>query len=521
MKNFVKNSPEPAGSQVGNPTMGPRRTRSGKDPPDSDAKTDPGDSETDDTMEGGNSTTNVNKNNNRGLKRHSTTKQSTIDALKKFKVQHKNITGLREIVIPVVPVSNKYSLLASTEKSQQSEAKKPVESPVNESRKQRIPPIIIPNAKRSDVIPQLVSLKIEDYRLKLASVGINVFLNSADDYKSYRKLLNDTKIQYFSHDLPEEKFTRVVLKGLDNIDPEDVAKELEALEVKPVEVKTQKPKRQRYTNHVNYIVYYRRGDPNLRKVYSIERLLHTSISWEPYRNSFNGPTQCRRCLMLGHGTRHCTLSPNCGYCAGPHLSEKCEDMGKAIDAVNSGMEEGDNANELGEKVSLDDFPAKCHNCIHNGFKKADHIAFSDKCPSKQRFVQLQRQLSKSRPQQKPHKQPKPKFVLDRSAFPPLPASSNGIAFQGQQTAGRNPQPSPSTPSSFQHRMDFSKQAKNMSRPNPYPTQINNVSNDLFSFDEMMELVNELVVNMSNCSTRMEQFQVITNLTLKYVYGQSR
>ena len=70
-------------------------------------------------------------------------------------------------------------------------------------------------------------------------------------------------------------------------------------------------------------------------------------------------------------------------------------------------------------------------------------------------------------------------------------------------------------------MNINKQARNSFPPNPSPNEQINDQNGLFSFDEIMSLVNELVINISSCSTRMEQFQVIANLTLKYIDGQSR
>ncbi|KAJ6647613.1 hypothetical protein Bhyg_02836 [Pseudolycoriella hygida] len=46
------------------------------------------------------------------------------------------------------------------------------------------------------------------------------------------------------------------------------------------------PKQARNSNHVNYIVYFKKGE-------------------EPYRIQRTGPTQCSRCQRPSHGARHC------------------------------------------------------------------------------------------------------------------------------------------------------------------------------------------------------------------------
>lgn len=514
-KNSVRESPGPSGSRVGN-TMAPRK--GGKPAPNPNDETE---TETDDEMEGGHPTSNVNTNKTGNKTPINRKKSAKFDALKTFKIQHKNITGLEQIVIPI---SNKYSLLAG--KKDDEKQSQNASDDKRESKKQRIPPIIIQEAQRCDVVKQLKFLKIKSYRLKMTSTGINVFLESVDEFKKFRRLLSECKTPFFTHDLPEDKITRVVLKGLDYMDPQDVAKELEVYEVKPIDIKAQIPKQRRYTNHANFIVSYRKGDIKLKKVYAIKSLFHTIVRWEPYRSSFSGPTQCRRCLMPGHGTRHCSLPPHCNYCSGPHLSEECVDIGHAITKARSKRTEAERMEDDQhdakvdklKEIALSDFPAKCFNCIQAGFDQVGHIAFSPKCPSKQRFVQLQKRLSL-----KSSKTHRPQFALNETMFPPLPTNRNGVALRGQQQAGHNQQPSPS---SFQRNQQqkFSDQARNMSFSSSFPTPnlpINDIKNDLFSFDEIMALVNELISKISLCSSRMEQFQVITSLTLKYVYGQSR
>lgn len=475
------------------------------------------------------------------MKRKKTSKMKT-NINKMFKITHNNIPGMDRLTIPL---SNKYSLLGLS-KGDTINLNKGGENKKKSSQKHRVPPITITNVSRPDIVKQLDSLKIVNYRVKNISMGINVFVDSPDDFKKFRKELTEKSTQFFTHDLPEEKHSRVVLKGLDNIDPEEVKRELTSLEVPPIEVKVQIPKQKRYTNHANFIVSYKKGDSNLKKVYTIKDLFHTIVRWEPYRNNSGGPTQCRRCLLPGHGTRHCTLPPHCSYCSGPHLSETCEAINEAYKKAKAEMQKnaktnpatstdnkGENADaEMTDSkdadaskteqtrldIALKDFPTKCYNCIQAKKENVDHIAFSPKCPTKLKFIGVQKKLSAKGSQKQQHKS----FTFNSAAFPSLSPSKNGLAFRNH--GGHNPQPGPSSFSRSSKQQSFSDQARKMSFPkNPCPSPNINVehSNELFSFNEIMSLVDELLSKMSNCSTKMEQFKVITDLTLKYVYDQQR
>lgn len=117
-------------------------------------------------------------------------------------------------------------------------------------------------------------------------------------------------------------------------------------------------------------------------------------------------TQCRRCLLYGHRTRHCNLPPHCMYCSEDHLSESCEQVGALIDAaqLNENADSSENMDDSSEKqpesqtvpgasrkVNVttfeNGFRAKCYNC------GGGHIALSDKCPEKTKYANLQKQLS--------------------------------------------------------------------------------------------------------------------------------
>lgn len=46
----------------------------------------------------------------------------------------------------------------------------------------------------------------------------------------------------------------------------------------------------------------------------------------------------------------------------------------------------------------------------------------------------------------------------------------------------------------------------------------NESQDLFTFQEMNVLMNEMLVGLSACKSKLEQFQFISSLAIKYLYG---
>ena len=61
---------------------------------------------------------------------------------------------------------------------------------------------------------------------------------------------------------------------------------------------------------------------------------------------------------------------------------------------------------------------------------------------------------------------------------------------------------------------------NTTNNNNYANKLkSNDDKNLFSLSEINSLINEVITNLSSCSNRIEQFHVITQLAIKYLYGK--
>lgn len=422
------------------------------------------------------------KKNSRQRKKPKNESQSRT---RKLNVQHKDIPNNVQFT---VPTSNKFSALSDADDEVRF-TKKSVAI-----KKVRIPPIIVPPlATRITIKAALGRLGIADYFIKHASVGIYVHVNTLEHHKKIRELFKNDGIYFFSHDLPEDKMVKVVLRGLDKMVTSKLTNELKSLGFEPNDVKVIVPKQSRYTDHANYIIYFKRDSVDLKALYNVKAIFHTIIRWEPYRSSRSSPTQCRRCQRPGHGTRHCGMPPRCMYCAKDHQSDECPCIKAAYDEAKtiSGQE---TPSTLTAPPTLS---LVCCNC------DGAHAASDPQCPAKLKYQQIQRGLS-SRNRRPPPRE----FVRREEDFPySLPTASLPAAT----STSRRP---------LYSQVAATVSPKTTARKiiSPMNPSSNDGSDDLFSVEEITSLVQEMLSSLSKCRNKSDQFQVISNLAIKYVYN---
>lgn len=393
-----------------------------------------------------------------------------------------------------IETSNTYEPLENMEHDQTE-----VQEPVHSDKKVRLPPITVKQLDKKKFTATMKQLEITDYRIRMTSMGTNIFVSQVEHHRKVREELKKSEILFFSHDLPDDKCVKVVVKGLDKMTHEELKEHLKECGVSPLDIRTITPKQSRYTDQANYVLFFRKDGFAMKDLQQIRAVNHTIVSWEYYRKQQSGPTQCRRCLQLGHGTRHCHLEPRCKYCAEGHLSDNCPAIKEALEATEKGQPETQSKDQLW-KVK---FTPKCCNCDE------PHVATDTRCKKKEEFLLMQQRLaSKNRRQQQ-------RSVLPRhESFPPLqpvhqqvdrlPIRQRSNLMSYSQAATRAPAQRPG---------DFA-----FPSTQPLP-RLSNPANDseLFTFQEINSLLRELVSGLSTCKNKLEQFQVVTNLAIKYLY----
>lgn len=383
----------------------------------------------------------------------------------------------------LIPTSNRFDPLSDNDGEVR--IRKPQPEVTSKARKNRVPPVIVPPpTTKLTVETTLKSISVADFRIKHASVGLYLYVDSIEQHKKIRETFKASGICYYSHDLPEDKVAKVVLIGLDKMDTSELSKLIKEAGFDPVEIKTITPKNSRYTDHINYLVYFKRDSTNLKELYKTKVINHTMIRWEPYRAFKSAPTQCRNCLRPGHGTRHCQMPARCMYCPGDHSSATCPAIKKAYDDSKAkGRLAGE---ENPQPKVIDDFKPTCCNC------KGDHLATDAKCPEKFKFQEIQRDLS-ARNRQRPARS----FQFNESDFP----STLQRRRPNHQAAAAQ--------MSLNHRPTFS-QVVNRTSSQTQPAANMHIYNgdcseSLFTFEEINTLIHEMMESLSKCKTKADQW----------------
>lgn len=261
-------------------------------------------------------------------------------------------------------------------------------------KKVRIPPITIIGKKRNEVAELCRKAGVSDKTVmfKLTSIGINVITSDVDTFTKLRDLFK-TNSHCFSHNLPDEKWQKIVLKGLFRMDINDLKKELSEKNITPEDVKIMTPKKRKFDDQAHYLLFFKKRTTTITELHKCRSFCYLKVEWEYYTPKKFGPTQCHKCQMFGHGSRHCTMPAKCLFCAGGHEARQC------LGVVNGAPIEG--------------FKYKCANC--NG----DHKANDEACPNLKRFLEIQEEFMEKNARRNNSRNPK---LMNRinAEFPPMP-----------------------------------------------------------------------------------------------------
>lgn len=409
----------------------------------------------------------------------------------------------------VIQTSNSYEVLSGKEE----EHDEVIVTKPKTLKKSKLPPIIVQGISKKDLTNRIKSLKVENYHLRFTSMGVNVYVENAKQFNIIRENLKKDGVLFFTHDLPEEKHVKVVLRDFYKMEHNELKVILAEEGLKPVEIRTIIPKRARFTEHVLYVLSFLPDGFNMNEIKSIKTIDHIEVKWERYRKMTTGMTQCRRCMTPGHGTRNCHLGPRCKYCSEGHLSDTCSKVDKAIDdtGVADKMEEDTNKDD---PVTIK-FSPTCCNC---GGK---HFATDQRCPKLIEYMELQRSLATRNRNPVSKKQ----FVLNPEHFPVLHRSERQPNVQQQP---RVPAPGlrtfsqvtrQSMPNNHQTRSGYPNNNYEFNKTNP--NESIHSPPDLFTFDEINALLQDVLRGLRGARDRNEQFGVITSLALKYLYDGTK
>lgn len=428
-------------------------------------------------------------------KRTNTDASSPIHDRKKMNLTPNGVTKKvkgTDISINIVPTSNEFGILTNNDKEV-------IITPQLNSKKVRIPPITIANSSKQTIATAMKTLKIDDFSVKPLKHGINLYCRNVDDFRRVKEELTKSEnVKFYSHELESEKCFKVVLYNLQSTDQPELTDELKDRQLTPVRIRAIKPRRPRYENHVDFVLYFNKGETSLANLKKIEHLCHVKVDWAPFRNSRQGVTQCSRCMRPGHGEKNCRMSPRCEYCAGDHLSDGCPQYEEILRNLN------DESN--GGRYGI---LAKCCNCGKDG-----HFASDQNCESKLKYLERRQLHSSNNRTNKQRHVPN----LNVANYPNL---QNGVEQPQQRMKNAA---GPTFSQVFQNHRGTNSNDLNLnnfsSNSNPNCNlDSNSQGQSRISYGELMDLMtemNQIIPELLN-SPRQVAVTKLMGIALKYMY----
>lgn len=311
--------------------------------------------------------------------------------------------------------------------------------------------------------------------IKYMRVGTKIIVDSMESYVAIDKEMSIAKIKYFTHDLMVERPAKFVINGLHLMETQDLETELKRNGLEPLQIQCVAVKKPRFDREHIYIIALP-SSVTLNVVQKVKFINHVLITWYKHTNKSKGPTQCRKCLLYGHGMRNCHLDSVCN---------KCGKTGHSAEICNIIEEE-----------------FKCSNC------QGQHLATDPRCKSRSNFIEMRKKLSavnNRRPYNEPAKNKGFVRVNDNVAFPALPKHNSEDIMPETSNQARGEW-------FLKSRTSF----------NPLRSRISNevtaTPEDLFSTKEILQITKDVLTGLASCKTKQQQLEVIFEICSTYLHG---
>lgn len=331
------------------------------------------------------------------------------------------------------------------------------------------PPIVVTNGSYDSVKVALNEKNITEFSMKIISIGLKLQLNTIKEHETFIKYLTEQKVEYYTHKAKNEKSFKAVMYGLPKTSICDLEDYFEALNIKPnaifeMSTKSNDP------NHAIYLFHFNKNEMSMADVKKVKIVNHMVVKWAPYSPKFRGPTQCRLCLMYGHGGENCHRKPICAFCASnSHATKDCN-----IFPANG-------ASSSNNKGAI----LKCSNCSKRKLP-SNHAANDPNCPARADYLSIRQNIN----QRNSSKQ---------NAYVRNVPVQNIENIQNARTNQINL----SMPKLPQHQFSY---ADCLKQP---PAADDN--NELFSMSELMNIFKSAVSQLKQCKTKIDQISVIAHL----------
>ncbi|XP_055614932.1 uncharacterized protein LOC129761241 [Toxorhynchites rutilus septentrionalis] len=309
-------------------------------------------------------------------------------------------------------------------------------------------------------------------RFKLCSVGIKIVCSSLKEYQQVGAYLKTEGVQFYTHDMQAAKPLKVVLRGLPPVGPEEVKTELSNLGLKPENVFAMTRRPNNNTWNQLFLVHFAKGTTNISSLKNISDLFRVIVSWELYRPQHRDVTLCTNCQRFGHGTKNCYMQARCGKCAGNHSMASC------------GL--------------ADDQKSKCANC------DGEHQASNRSCPKRAEFVTIRQKATTSNQPSRRKRNVRPLPITSDAEYPAFQQrhqvpNLHPLPLNSQRNTNTSPATNQIDEAVRNRRSAQPRLAAAATQPNQGHSSTSSTDSTLFTTQEMLTLVSEVITIMPNMS----------------------
>lgn len=330
------------------------------------------------------------------------------------------------------------------------------------------PPIKITddNIKATGIKKLMNEAQITSFQAKSMSIGFKVDLNTKADYDKFINHLTATNVAFFTHSDRSKKTFKAVLSGLSRINTGIIIEEMSHFNITPSSV-TELTAKNVNPDRCLYLVQFDNKDVSMNQLRNVRAIDHVVVNWKPYKPRNKGPTQCNKCAMLGHGAQNCHRSMACLICASTaHVADDCNF----------------------DESKKESFVFRCYNCVVNKLPNANHRANDPRCPCRSNYLEIRNKLNhKNAVRNDRANRISKDFNVNQADFPNLNNNAGQSAYNPTKKAGPT----------------YAEQTKR---------QIDR--DDLYSMDELFEILQSAIEDLSLCKSKGEQvrvlFKILTN-----------
>ena len=145
--------------------------------------------------------------------------------------------------------------------------------------------------------------------------------NSAEKYLPIVEKLKNKQTEFYTYQLKEEKNFKVVLRNMHpSVDPTELKNEIESYNHQVTRIANIKHNVSKISLPLFFIEL--KVKENNKKIYEINKLLYTIVSFEPPHKKRDIP-QCLKYQGFGHTKNYCYKNPVCVKCAENYLTSAC------------------------------------------------------------------------------------------------------------------------------------------------------------------------------------------------------